>query len=85
MKKLLLITALVSLSATARPVDGDHVKNKDLAEKAADYVESLGYRCDSLSAFYKSAWSGAFTLSCNNYKYTYTIEDKGGRWVVTVD
>lgn len=85
MKKLLLLTALLSSTVIARPVDGDHVKDKKGAEVFANYVVAMGYRCDSLSAFSQSAWSGAFSLSCNNYKYNYTIEDKGGRWIVTVD
>ena len=90
MKKLLIaLMAAASFTATAaRPIDSnpDYIKDIKAANAFADYVVALGYRCDSISSFNKALWSsGKFKLNCNGYRYTYIIEDKGGRWVVTVD
>lgn len=86
MKKLLLTIALLtSLTATARPLDDGHtVKSKESAEILADYVESLGYKCSSLSSLLRSSWSGNVTLICNNWRYEYEFEDVGGQWRMTV-
>lgn len=86
MKKLLLTIALVtSICATARPLDSGHsVDKKETAEILADHVESMGYKCSSLSSLRISSWSGNITLICNNWRYEYEFEDVGGRWKMTV-
>lgn len=92
MKKLLLATTLIALtlpaSAKIRPIDGDmrHVTSIEGANAFADYVEAVGYRCDSITSFMPALFSSRkFTLKCNGYRYVYDIEDRGGRWVVTID
>lgn len=86
MKKLLLATLLLAAPAMATQLEsGSKVKNVAGAKAAAKLVKIYGYRCDSISSFMQSPWSGDFTLRCNNYRYKYIIKDKGGRYVVTVD
>ena len=49
-------------------------------------VRGAGYRCDSVSAASHAVFTaGRFTLSCNEFRYEYLIEDRGGNWVVTVE
>ncbi len=48
-------------------------------------VKINGYRCDSLDNARSNLLSSGFSLSCNGYKYQYNIEDRGGRYVVTVE
>ena len=90
MKKLILAAALTAITFTAsaknRPIDGSlkHISNVEVASLVADYVEALGYSCKTISAFGMSPWSSKkFTLTCNAYRYSYDLEDKGGRWIVT--
>ncbi len=44
-----------------------------------------GYRCDSVSAASPYLWGYGFNLYCNRFRYSYDIEDVGGRWKVKVD
>lgn len=46
-------------------------------------VKRNGYVCNSVSAVTPMVLSRGFTLYCNKYSYEYTIEDKGGYWVLT--
>ncbi len=55
-------------------------------DDAVELVRNAGYRCNSVSSlipFVFSPLTGG-TLKCEHYRYTYEIEDKGGRWIVTV-
>jgi hypothetical protein len=88
MKKLLL-ALLVSAPVMATTFASDY-KSASLDKKQAlilaQVVKMNGYRCDEINAANRSPWSnGKFTLYCNNWNYSYVIEDKGGRIVVTVE
>jgi hypothetical protein len=54
------------------------------AGEAANLVRANGYRCDSVSAFRPFFWGNGYKLVCNEFRYEYDVEDKGGRWEVTV-
>ena len=87
MKKLILAIALASTSAIAADVPYDGIvkqERKVKAQAAATMVKIYGYRCDSISSFMPFILSAGYKISCNNYRYSYELEDKGGRWVVTV-
>jgi hypothetical protein len=57
--------------------------------KAVDFLVSIvrsnGYKCDSVSAWRPWITSRGSTLTCNGFRYSYELADKGGNWVVTVD
>jgi len=55
-----------------------------LANDASGMIRTRGYRCDTISSI--SIWfSGkGYTVKCNGYRYHYEIEDKGGRWTVSL-
>ncbi|MCX7314450.1 MAG: hypothetical protein NTV56_22755 [Alphaproteobacteria bacterium] len=55
-----------------------------LIRKLAELVRANDYACDSVSAARPMLTSPGFVLSCNKFRYKYDIQDKGGRWVVTV-
>jgi len=44
-----------------------------------------GYKCDSVNFAMRSPWDGDIEVTCNDYAYSYEVEDKGGNWVVTLD
>jgi hypothetical protein len=49
-------------------------------------VHNNDYRCDSITAAHPYFFgNNGVVLRCNNGRYTYDIEDKGGHWVVTVE
>lgn len=57
---------------------------KSQAYAMAGMVRAYGYGCSSISSASSFAMSEGYRLSCNNYRYTYEIENKGGRWSVKV-
>lgn len=63
----------------------EQLKNESaVVEALAKQVRGNGYRCDSISVARMMLWSRGFVLVCNRFAYEYEIEDKGGRWRVTV-
>jgi hypothetical protein len=46
-------------------------------------VRLNGYKCDTLTKWRPMRFSRGYEVSCDLY-YSYEVEDKGGRWVVTV-
>jgi hypothetical protein len=42
-----------------------------------------GYKCDTLTKWHPMRFSRGYEVYCDLY-YSYDVEDKGGRWVVTV-
>lgn len=89
MKKLIL-ALIVSAPAMATTFADDYRQQPDLSSKQAlmlaEIVKAFGYSCNSINSASRSAWSnGKYKLVCNNWNYVYTIEDKGGRAVVTVE
>ncbi|MCY3970640.1 MAG: LysM peptidoglycan-binding domain-containing protein [Acidobacteria bacterium] len=56
-----------------------------MVESLVALVRLRGYRCDSVSGAVPSVFrAGRFTLNCNQFRYAYVIEDRGGHWVVRV-
>lgn len=47
-------------------------------------VRSVGYTCDSVSAATPFFLSEGYKLHCNHFRYSYEIENKGGRFMVMV-
>jgi hypothetical protein len=47
-------------------------------------IRARGYKCDSVSAAIPWPVNPGYTVRCNQFNYTYHVEDKGGRWVVSV-
>ncbi len=47
-------------------------------------VKANNLRCDSISAVSPYALSPGFNLSCNQFRYSYEIEDEGGHPIVKV-
>lgn len=87
MKKLLFaaVAALTfTASATTIEPDAQVGVTRDVAISLAELIKIYGYRCDSISGARKFLTGRGFVVNCNNYRYTYEIEDKGGRWVISV-
>lgn len=62
----------------------DHMSDV-VVESLVALVRLRGYRCDSVSAAVPSVFrAGKFTLNCNQFRYAYVIEDRGGHWIVRV-
>jgi hypothetical protein len=63
----------------------DFKGNTKLMNALATMVRLNDYRCDSISALRPYITVKGFKLVCNNFDYSYDIEDKGGHWVVKVE
>lgn len=62
----------------------DHMSDV-VVESLVALVRLRGYRCDSVSGAVPSVFrAGKFTLNCNQFRYAYVIEDRGGHWIVRV-
>lgn len=53
--------------------------------EAMQIVRKYGYKCDTYSDSVFTEWNGKYTLNCNDYRYTYIIQDVGGYYKVTVN
>ena len=58
--------------------------SQELFDSLALMIRARGWRCDSISAVRRFFWGRGFDVKCNRYSYHYQIEDRGGRWVVTL-
>lgn len=88
MKKLAAVLLMAAMPVFATTVESGFKSNTVNAKQAlvlAQVVKAYGYACASVSAANKSQFSGNFSLMCNNFNYSYTIKDVGGRIVVEVD
>jgi len=57
----------------------------EVVESLVAFVRQYGWRCDSVSGAVSSPFrAGKFTLNCNQFRYAYVIEDRGGHWIVRV-
>lgn len=70
---------------SATQSQSDSMKDSNLQADVQRYVVSVGYRCDSVSTMRPLLVGTGVTLVCNNYQYSYSVRDRGGRWVVTLD
>jgi hypothetical protein len=50
----------------------------------ADFIRLNGYRCDSISGAVNFLTSAGFRFVCNQNRYVYELEDRGGNWVITL-
>lgn len=82
---LVLTAAMPALATTIEAGFKASTVNKEQAKVLAQVVRAYGYACSSISAANKSPFSGNFSIVCNNFNYSYTLKDVGGRIVVEVD
>ncbi len=82
LSKILLILILVS-GLFGGSVKGNLTDSQ--VEAVQKMIQLYGYKCDSVDFAQRSSWSGMIDVTCNNYRYSYDLEDKGGTWVVTLD
>ena len=62
----------------------DHMSDV-VVESLVALVRLRGYRCDSVSGAVPSVFRAhRFTLNCDQFRYAYVIEDRGGHWIVRV-
>ena len=61
-----------------------HKVERSLVPSLATFVRGHGYRCDTVSAAVRTSWSNAIRFVCNQNRYVYKIEDKGGQITVSL-
>ncbi len=83
--KTILITAVVISTISSTVFAAFNHVTMEQVQAAQAIVKAYGYTCDTVDEMQPFVFGGGFTIHCNNWKYSYKLEDKGGRWVVTVD
>lgn len=82
------IQAIGIQAAQAVPIEKDailsnSVKNdSNLLNIMAMLIRANGYSCSSISGAHPMSFTKGYTVSCNQFRYSYKILDKGGNWVV---
>lgn len=77
-------------ASSSVPIEPDAVidpkleQDSDQMDELAHFARASGYRCDSISALQALSNSDGFKLECNRFTFKYEIDDKAGRWTVTV-
>lgn len=56
----------------------------DIAFIASNMIKANGYRCDEAIQVLGAITVNGFKVYCDN-RYFYLVEDRGGRWTVTID
>lgn len=72
------------------PLDGDASIYQGMSRVQVDALVVMtrlsGFKCDTVSAARPLVFGGpGFSLMCNNWRYSYEVQDRGGRWRVVVD
>jgi hypothetical protein len=55
------------------------------AKAAPTLIRLNGWTCDNIQRCSRSPWSGNWRVLCNGGRYSYTISDRGGRLVTTLN
>ena len=83
------VAAVPAVRLEPDAVLGHRIVNLDnqqaVFDELAGLIRAKGWACDSLSAVHTLLLSRGFKVRCNYYAYQYRIEDRGGRWEVTLD
>lgn len=59
--------------------------DSEVLSTAVKLIQLHGWKCDTVDAALPFIFFGrGFTVTCNGYRYTYEIEDVGGKWEVNV-
>ena len=66
-------------------IDKGFTKTEQVLKELVGLVRANGYRCDSITFARRMAMKSGFVMACNNARYKYEIEDRGGNWQVTLD
>ncbi len=84
MKFMAIILASLALSSTPAIAAFERVTMAQV-KAAQKLIQIDGYKCDNVDEMLPFILGGGFYVYCNNWQYSYELEDKGGRWIVTVD
>lgn len=88
-----IIAIVLAVSCGKQSTTSTTSYNDDFGELAPEMkraINLVGYKCDTLDIDSIIKYGGfdkkhGFHVYCNNYYYGYSIEDVGGKVVITVD
>ena len=87
MKTVILTLALVLASPVTHSasIDTDAMIDTSVGSDGAIALATLirinGYSCSSISAVVRES-SDDFTVVCNNWRYSFQVNNRGGKWSV---
>ena len=73
-------------AADATPAPDPALRRKAM-DAAGSAIRSSGYDCQYVNDILPYVWSGieGYTVKCNGFRYTFYIENHGGKWSVKSD
>ncbi|WP_107850459.1 zinc ribbon domain-containing protein [Oceanimonas marisflavi] len=85
---MITIIPITNKSPTSQAQKIESRKQKEneenLKRTAANLINAYGYSCDFVDHVTPFALSEGFNVFCENSRYHYEIENKGGNWIVRV-
>lgn len=85
MKKIFLLAAFISSTSFSKdiPIEKDNAVYEGMSSKQvqalAKAVRASGYSCNSISSARPFMIDNGWHITCNNWRYKYEIQDRGGR------
>lgn len=61
-----------------------YTDSSDFKNTTKALIVASGYSCSSIDHISEHNFSYGYSVTCNNYRYSYEIVDRGGNWVVSV-
>lgn len=71
-------------TVTAEKTSTPDKVTEEQKDAAMQVIQINGYTCDSIAGMIPFITSEGYNVYCNDHRYSYEIENKGGNWVVTV-
>jgi hypothetical protein len=52
-------------------------------DAAGEMIRLRGYDCREVDYIIPLVWHEGYTVTCNNHRYHFTLQNHGGKWSVT--
>lgn len=82
---VLFAVSMTQENSSRQPTQAGSKVSAEVRYAVQAAVKHAGYRCDTLSAVVPHVFVSGYRVTCNDFRYAYSIKDEGGRWTVSLD
>lgn len=82
---VLFAVSMTQENSSRQPSEAGSNVSSEVRYAVQAAVKHAGYRCDTLSAVVPHVFVSGYRVTCNDFRYAYSIKDQGGRWAVSLD
>lgn len=88
------LTLVLAIAAPTQAADVPYTRGswtkeigdvQGVVNEGAALIRRFGWRCDSVSSIVRRWPSSGFVFYCNDFRYSYDVWDRGGRWVAKIN